>query len=110
MDLIVGFPRCTCADPSDVSPPRKVSFAAHYKMELVENLSLAHKGDLWFSSQEMFSFRCQVALHLRGASSSNMTFVQYEEMNAHNTGKFMGLENYLTEDTSQKIRRPQAAL
>ena len=102
MDLIVDFPRC---HSPRISPPPRVSFADNLEMITIENLSFKHKDDLWFSSQEMNSFKHQIKMTLKSILSINMTIAQYAELNIQDTSAFMGLENYLSKDTTQEIGR-----
>ncbi len=73
-------------------------------MMAIENLSLKHRSDLWFTKQEMDSFKVKrVCLPL--IITSTMTMAEYAEINTHDMSTFMGLENYLSPDTPQKMRR-----
>ena len=80
-----------------------MSFANHLEMITIENLSLKHKDDLWFSSQEMNSFKHHTIMTLKSILSINTTVAQYAELNIQETSAFMGLENYLSKDTTQGI-------
>ena len=82
---------------------QRVSLAEHHEIIIVENLSLKHKDDLWFSSQEMNSFRHQNIMMLRSILSTNMNVEEYAELNIQETSVFMGPENYLSRDVSQEI-------
>mmetsp|Transcript_32799 Transcript_32799/g.59186 ORF Transcript_32799/g.59186 Transcript_32799/m.59186 type:complete len:158 (-) Transcript_32799:181-654(-) len=101
MDLIVDFPPC---HSSRNMPSPRVSFADHLEINIIENLSQEFKDDVWFTQREIKSFTYQVIMTLRIISSTlNMTVAQYAEMNVHDTSAFMGLENYLSKDTTQEI-------
>jgi len=76
----------------------------------VENLVIQHKADLWFSKLEMKSFKYVTAMTLRTIKAANMTIAEYAERNAADTSLFMGLENYLTNSTSDSIRRRRRAV
>ena len=78
-------------------------------MKFIQNLSLKHRGDLWFSVDEMNSFRHQAALTVRTITSS-MTMAQYAEFHVQDTSAFMGLESYLTQDTFRGIRYRKEAI
>eukprot|EP00585_Thalassiosira_rotula_P003250 CAMPEP_0196137778 /NCGR_PEP_ID=MMETSP0910-20130528/5653_1 /TAXON_ID=49265 /ORGANISM="Thalassiosira rotula, Strain GSO102" /LENGTH=156 /DNA_ID=CAMNT_0041398285 /DNA_START=66 /DNA_END=536 /DNA_ORIENTATION=+ len=108
MVLIVDFPQRRPL-PTKGKPPR-VSFTSHAKVVYIENLSLNHKADLWFLSQEIERFKIQVARLLYSILSSGASIAQYAEVNARDTSTFMGLENYLTPNTSQNIRSRRRAI
>jgi hypothetical protein len=95
MELIVDFPR-------NQLPPR-VTFAVHLEMNIVENLSLEHKEALWFSSQEMASFKDETTKMLKEIVSSNRTVGAYATLHIEETSSFMGLESYLSKDAGQEI-------
>ena len=100
MDLIVDFPQQY--SPRNRLPPR-VTFADHLEMIIFDKISNESKAHVWFSSQEIQSFRYQMILMLRSLSSINMTVAQHAESNLHNTSAFMGLENYFSETTPCEI-------
>ena len=101
MDLIVDFPQY---HSHRNTPSPRVSFADHVEINIIENLSLKYKDDVWFTQREIKSFTYQTIMTLRSMSSIlNMTVAQYAEMNVHDTSAFMGLENYLSKDTTQEI-------
>eukprot|EP00579_Thalassiosira_antarctica_P022904 CAMPEP_0201990248 /NCGR_PEP_ID=MMETSP0904-20121228/93276_1 /ASSEMBLY_ACC=CAM_ASM_000553 /TAXON_ID=420261 /ORGANISM="Thalassiosira antarctica, Strain CCMP982" /LENGTH=240 /DNA_ID=CAMNT_0048544505 /DNA_START=58 /DNA_END=780 /DNA_ORIENTATION=- len=108
MDLIVDFPPC---HSSRNMPSPRVSFADHLEINIIENLSQEFKDDVWFTQREIKSFTYQVIMTLRIISSTlNMTVAQYAEMNVHDTSAFMGLENYLSKDTTENIRYGRDAI
>ena len=79
-------------------------------MITIENLSLKHKDDLWFSSQDMNSFKHQTKMILKGILSINMSVAQYAELKIQETSAFMGLENYLSKETTQEIKHRRRAI
>lgn len=103
-NLIVDFPQ----GPRDLAQiyqdyPR-VSFAGEVDMKFVENLSITHdKADLYFTDREIKSFKLNVARLLRDIRSLKLTVAQYAEINVSNTSAFMGIENHLSEQTTQGI-------
>ena len=117
MDLIVDFPQ------HRASPPRKqhtarassrrnraVSFQEEVEIIFVKNLSCSkHRDDIWFSSDEMHSFRYQTALTVR-AITSTMTMAQYAEFHVKDTSAFLGLEKYLSQDAFRGIKHRKEAL
>mmetsp|Transcript_9580 Transcript_9580/g.17565 ORF Transcript_9580/g.17565 Transcript_9580/m.17565 type:complete len:180 (+) Transcript_9580:13-552(+) len=107
MALIVEFPQQHML-PIKMQP--RVSFLDHAKVTFIENLSFEYKADIWFSSQEMELFKTQVARILHSISSSGMSIAQYAEMHVNDTSTFMGLENYLSQNTSQNIRDRREAI
>jgi len=112
MDLIVDFPQASQAlapRQNDPCMPR-VSFAADLEMKFIKNLTYEHGDDLWFSRQEIKSFKYQTACMLKTIFSKNMTMAQYAELNAHETSAFMGLEKFLSRETSREIKYQRDAL
>ena len=108
MNLIVDFPQC---HSHRNTPSPRVSFADNLEINIIENLSLKYKDDVWFTQREIKSFTYQTIMTLRSMSSIlNMTVAQYAEMNVHDTSAFMGLENYLSKDTTEKIRYRRDAI
>mmetsp|Transcript_27024 Transcript_27024/g.56305 ORF Transcript_27024/g.56305 Transcript_27024/m.56305 type:complete len:158 (+) Transcript_27024:131-604(+) len=108
MGLIVDFPQHD--SPWNTAPPRRVIFATHTEAKFVENLSLKCKADLWFSIQELESFKSGMARDIRRILSSGMTVADYAEMNVHDTSAFMGLENYFFQNTRQNIRNRRGSV
>ena len=99
MDLIVDFPH-NRATPQN--KPR-VSFA-DIEIKFVENISCSkHRDDLWFSAEEMHSFKYQTAITVRTITST-MTMAQKAELHVKDTSAFLGLENYLTKNTLQEMK------
>ena len=78
-------------------------------MKFIENLSFKHRDDIWFSSDEMHSFRYQAARTVR-AITSTMTMAQYAEFHVGDTSAFMGLESYLTKDAFRGIKHRKDAI
>eukprot|EP00584_Thalassiosira_punctigera_P012284 CAMPEP_0172563282 /NCGR_PEP_ID=MMETSP1067-20121228/100211_1 /TAXON_ID=265564 ORGANISM="Thalassiosira punctigera, Strain Tpunct2005C2" /NCGR_SAMPLE_ID=MMETSP1067 /ASSEMBLY_ACC=CAM_ASM_000444 /LENGTH=139 /DNA_ID=CAMNT_0013353697 /DNA_START=68 /DNA_END=483 /DNA_ORIENTATION=+ len=88
-----------------------VSFADHDEVKCVENLSRKRKEDFWFSWSEIVAFAFDTIELLARIESSDITLAEYAEMNMGDTSAFMGLEDYLTPTTSDRIaRRRQAVL
>ena len=105
MDLIVDFPH-NRAHPQN--EPR-VSFA-DIEINFVENLSYSNQRDsIWFSAEEMHSFRYQAALTVRTITST-MTMAEYAELHVKETSAFLGLENYLTQDAFRAIKHRKGAI
>ena len=100
MDLIISFRQ---GHAPQNTRSQRVTLTEHHEIIIVENLSLKYKDDLWFSSQEMNSFRHQNIMMLRSILSTNMNVEEYAELNIQETSVFMGLENYLSRDVSQEI-------
>ena len=74
-------------------------------MQLIKNLTYEHQDELWFSYDEIKSFKLETARILRAIMRANsMTMAQYAVMNADDTSVFLGLEKYITADTPKKIR------
>ncbi len=107
MKLIVDFPH-DCSNLQSAGPPR-VSFADNIKIKFIENLSIEHKSYLWFTKQEMGSFKIKMG-HLLQNITSTMTMTEYAEMNSHDTSAFMGLKNYLSPDRPREINHRQRAI
>ena len=105
MDLIVDFPQNRASSLRN----RAVSFQEQVDTKLIENLSHKHREDIWFSSDEMHSFKHQTALTVRAITSS-MTMAQYAEYHVEDTSAFMGLESYLTKDAFQGIKHRKEAI
>eukprot|EP01083_Nonionella_stella_P099836 280855_1 len=121
-DLIVDFPsrqafhssseqqQQSPSPPTSSSSRLQVSFSGDVDITFIQNLSYDHKSDLWFTNREMKSFKYQTALILRSISSFDMTVAQFAEMNAQDTSAFLGLENYLSDTTSEKIKHRRNAI
>jgi hypothetical protein len=119
MDLIVDFPqhRGSSAFHNRASSRRAssqrnraVSFQEQVDMKFIKNLSCSkHRDDIWFSSDEMHSFRYQAARTVR-AITSTMTMAQYAEFHVEDTSAFMGLESYLTKDALLGIAHRKEAI
>ncbi len=107
MKLIVEFPH-DCSSRQSAGPPR-VSFADNIKIKFIENLSIEHKSDFWFTKQEMDSFKIKMG-HLLLNITSTMTMTEYAEMNSHDTSAFMGLENHFSLDRPQEIKHRRRAI
>ena len=105
MDLIVDFPR----NRASSQHKRKVSFQDEVDMKFITNLSFKHRGDIWFSADEMRSFRYQTALTVREITSK-MTMAEYAELHVEDTSAFLGLESYLSQDVLQGIKRRKEAI
>ena len=105
--LIVDFPHQIHG--SSPNTPR-VSFSDHIEGKIVENLSHKHKTDLWFTHDEMKSFKTQTVFLLRSIKANRMTMSQYANMNIQDTSVFMGLERYLSEKTSKDILYKRKAI
>ncbi len=87
-----------------------VSFSDRATVTLVENLSLQHGADLWFSKREMDSFKKQAALLLRTMASNDVTVAEYAEMHLDDTSAFMGLEDHMTPSATGRIRERRGAV
>ena len=117
MDLIVDFPQHRASPPrkqhtARASSRRKraVSFQEEVEIIFVKNLSCSkHRDDIWFSADEMDSFRYQAARTVR-AITSTMTMAQYAEFHVKDTSAFMGLESYLTKDAFRGIKHRKVAV
>lgn len=103
MDLIVDF-------PSPNARPPRVAFADHYEMRVVENLTLEHKGRLWFSGEEMDVIQQRTGRFMSGIVARDMTMAQFAEMNVHDTSTFLGLERYLSIQGVRDIRFRRRAI
>jgi len=100
MDLIVDFPHKRA--PSQNKP--RVSFVGAIEINFVENLSYSkHRDSIWFSAEEMDSFRYQAALTVRTITSTT-TMAEYAEQHVKDTSAFLGLENYLSKNTLQEMK------
>ena len=106
MDLIVDFPQNRI---SSSLRKRRVSFQDELDVKFVQNLSHKHRDDIWFSADEMHSFRYQTALTVR-AITSTMTMAEYAEFHVEDTSAFLGLESYLTKDALLGIRHRKEAI
>ena len=82
----------------------RVSFSDRMNVTLVEDLSLKYKTDLWFSRQEMDSFKQQASLLLKSITSNGMTVAQYADVHVEDTSAFMGLEGHMTPSATCRIR------
>eukprot|EP00585_Thalassiosira_rotula_P008685 CAMPEP_0196135114 /NCGR_PEP_ID=MMETSP0910-20130528/3865_1 /TAXON_ID=49265 /ORGANISM="Thalassiosira rotula, Strain GSO102" /LENGTH=179 /DNA_ID=CAMNT_0041395205 /DNA_START=119 /DNA_END=655 /DNA_ORIENTATION=- len=105
MDLIVDFPQRP--SPLRTKSPTKVSFAEHFEVMDVTNLTHEHKADLWFTSRELESFKDQLSILLRDIVSTNSTVGEYAQkiMTIRgDTSAFLGLENYMAKNTASNIR------
>lgn len=104
-DLIVDFPQGARvkSGASDMCKPR-VSFADDVDIHFVESLPAEYKDDMWFTRQEIRSFKNRTARLLKCLECANMTVAQYAELNSQETSAFLGLEGYLSENTAREIR------
>ena len=76
----------------------------------VKNLSCSkHRDDIWFSSDEMHSFRYQAARTVR-AITSTMTMSEYAEFHVEDTSVFLGLEKYLSQDAFRGTKHRNKAI
>mmetsp|Transcript_11897 Transcript_11897/g.20662 ORF Transcript_11897/g.20662 Transcript_11897/m.20662 type:complete len:153 (-) Transcript_11897:93-551(-) len=92
----------------DPQPPasrgRSVSFDDQLEMKLIENVSIDHKDDLWFSDEEIESFEQRHRSFLRKLKSNNMNIDRFAELlSGQDTSAFLGLENYLSESSLKAI-------
>ena len=101
MDLIVNFPQ---------HPVSRVSFATHMEVTYIKNLSQEHNMDLWFTDSEMKSFKSNTQLIVRAITSSGITVAQYDESHVNETSAFLGLENYICQQTYKEIKRRRRAI
>ncbi|KAL7535202.1 hypothetical protein ACHAWF_005087 [Thalassiosira exigua] len=110
-DLIVDFPR-TRARLFQRSE-RRVSFDDGLAVKHVENFSLEHKSDLWFSNAEMERFKRDAPRSLRDLRSS-LGKISAETLWGVDTEEFMGLEKFLSVPLAREIqlrqRRHRAAI
>lgn len=104
MDLIVDFPQDRTQSSAACADDHQVSFANEIDIRFVEDLSCKYKDELWFDHQDIKNFRVRPLLMLRALKAKNMTMVQFAEINAHETSAFMGLENFLSEETTRQIK------
>ena len=100
MDLIVDFPQNRI---SSSLRKRRVSFQDELDVKFVQNLSHKHRDDIWFSADEMHSFRYKTALTVRTITST-MTMAEYAELHVKDTSAFLGLEKYLSQDAFRGIK------
>mmetsp|Transcript_26599 Transcript_26599/g.45406 ORF Transcript_26599/g.45406 Transcript_26599/m.45406 type:complete len:133 (+) Transcript_26599:189-587(+) len=77
---------------------------------MVENLAVKYKNSLWFSSQEINTFKYRAGTMAKKLSLSNTTIDQYAELIINDTSAFMGLESYLTKDLYQEIWRRRKSI
>ena len=104
--LIVDFPHKRASSRRN----RGVSFQEEVDIRFVKNISCSkHRDDIWFSADEMRSFRYQTALTVR-AITSKMTMAEYAELHVEDTSAFLGLESYLSQDVLQGIKRRKEAI
>ena len=114
MVLLVDFPSSSrtvqvqaLAEPAlaEPSPPPecRIRFSQEIEVKFVANLTLDHRCDIWFSSQEMKKFRYQNALLMRHLQSNNMSLAEYAERHIHDTSCFLGIESYMTRETPPEI-------
>jgi len=109
MALIVDFPQ----QSSHASPPneqRKVSFGELSDVKFVENIALQHRADLWFSKDEIDSFKYELAHILQQVRLLGLTMAQFAEQNAQDTSAFLGLEDYLSKVTFLEIKNRRRAV
>jgi hypothetical protein len=118
MDLIVDFPFQEQVDMIVDFPQnrdtslrkRRVSFQDEVDIKFVKNLSCSkHRDDMWFSADEMHSFRYQTALTVR-AITSTMTMSEYAEFHVEDTSVFLGLEKYLSQDAFRGTKHRKEAI
>ena len=104
--LIVDFPHKRVSSRRN----RGVYFQEEVDIKFVKNASCSkHRDDIWFSADEMRSFRYQTALTVR-AITSKMTVAEYAELHVEDTSAFLGLESYLSQDVLQGIKRRKEAI
>ena len=104
MDLIVDFPQTRASYASPQKHERRVSFGYQSEIKFVENLARSkHRGDIWFSRDEMDFFKYQTAVTMRTITST-MTMAEYAELHVKDTSAFLGLEHYLTENTYRGVK------
>ena len=102
MDVIVDFPQ-TRASYYHHNKRRAVSFNDQFDVKVVENLSCKHRDNLWFSTDEMHSFRYQAALAVHRITSA-MTMAEFAELHIKDTSAFLGLESYMSKNTLRDIK------
>jgi len=99
MNHIVDFPH----NRASSQHKQRVSFQDEADVKFIENISCSkHRGDIWFSSDEMHSFKYQAAITVREITST-MTMAQYAELHVQDTSAFLGLENYMAQDTFRGV-------
>ena len=111
MDLIAYFPQMhSSSQIKPRVPQRRVSFIDQVDINFVESLACSeHRDDVWFSSEEMHSFKYQAALTLR-AITSVMTMAEYAELHIQDTSAFLGFEKYLAASAFQDIENRRNAI
>ena len=102
MDLIVDFPQ-TRASYYYHNKRRVVSFSDQLDVKVVASLSCKHRDNLWFSTDEMHSFKHQAALTVR-AITSTTTMAKHAELHIKDTSAFLGLESYMSKNTLRDIK------
>ena len=106
MHLIVDLPGGRPRTSSKKKP--SVSFKDQVDIKFVDSLAFSkHRDGIWFSKEEMYSFKYQAALTVQRITSANG---QYAELHRQETSAFLGLEDYLSKNTSQEIRRRRKAI
>lgn len=100
MDLIVNFPQPHHSSSSS-QREKKVTFGDHSEFKFIEDLSRNHKSVLYFSRQQIETFKYQMAASIQTMHLNGMTMAQYAAQNAGDTSAFMGLETYLSKQTQQ---------
>ena len=86
-----------------------MSFQDELDVKFVQNLSHKHRDDIWFSADEMHSFRYQTALTVRTITSTT-TMAEYAELHVTDTSAFLGLEKYLSQDAFRGIKHRKEAI
>ena len=122
MALIVDFGKLRNIARTDDDGPdietRRVTFEEAAKLTFIENLTFEYKADLWYSGEEMDSFKRNTVNDLHQLRRVHRTFNTSDERAqellclslAGDTTSFLGLEKCLTPSTYQKMKTQQNAL
>ena len=79
-------------------------------MTIVENLAHEHNTDLWYTASELKSFKRNATLLIISIHSSGMTVAQYAELHLNESSAFLGIDNYLSNDTIRGVVKRRRAI
>mmetsp|Transcript_26215 Transcript_26215/g.44708 ORF Transcript_26215/g.44708 Transcript_26215/m.44708 type:complete len:155 (+) Transcript_26215:203-667(+) len=100
MALIVDFPHCRSAPIK-----HRVTFADIGEVNIVEDLTIKHKREMWYSFEELDNIKDRTNMVRRKMLSSRLSTIECAELNIQDTCTFVGLEAYLSHGTLQGIVR-----
>mmetsp|Transcript_38460 Transcript_38460/g.80921 ORF Transcript_38460/g.80921 Transcript_38460/m.80921 type:complete len:198 (+) Transcript_38460:247-840(+) len=108
--LTRAFPSIRRHSSSSDQRKTRVTFSDDVETYDVKDLRVDYKDELWFSQQEMKTFKRKVLRILKAFEKEGVTLGQIAMLHVKDSSVFMGLEKHLTDSTSKKIVSRQDAL